>query len=459
MGKIICIRPGSLAEELGLVAGDKILEVNGQKLRDIIDLSFSLSEEEVDMLVEHENGEQEMISFDKDYDEELGAEFESAVFDGIRRCANNCYFCFVNMIRPHMRKSLSIKDDDYRMSFLYGNFITMTNMVEADFKRIEQFHLSPLFVSIQAMNPELRAQMLRCRKAAEIAEQLDRLERAGADYHTQVVLCAGLNDGEELERTLQELEARRPHVLSVAIVPVGVTKHRRDPYPLRQFDREGAESVIAQVRARQEKSRRETGNTFIYLGDEFYFLAGREVPPLEEYDDFPQLDNGIGLTRSFLSDWEREKRTQAHSSGKKPYCLDVISGSSVAPVMEKLAAEAMRRRNHLQVRVIAVPNRFFGETVNVSGLLVGRDILWALQEAGGERDGILIPEAALRAGEDIFLDDYSLAELRGAFPHTRIEPVKNGSDYCRALYDWENYHKERCAERDYMWQSNAGYTR
>ena len=212
LGKIIRIQPESLAEELGLAVGDKVLEVNGQKLRDIIDLSFSFADEEIDLLIEHEDGEQEMISFDKDYDEELGAEFESAVFDGIRKCANNCCFCFVNMTAPNMRESLSVKDDDYRMSFLYGNFITMTNMVEADFRRIEQFHLSPLFVSVQAMNPALRAEMLRCKRAADIAGQLDRLEAAGADYHTQVVLCAGLNDGAELERTIRELSERRPHV-------------------------------------------------------------------------------------------------------------------------------------------------------------------------------------------------------------------------------------------------------
>ncbi|MBQ1511035.1 MAG: DUF512 domain-containing protein [Selenomonadaceae bacterium] len=458
LGKIIRIQPESLAEELGLAVGDKVLEVNGQKLRDIIDLSFSFADEEIDLLIEHEDGEQEMISFDKDYDEELGAEFESAVFDGIRKCANNCCFCFVNMTAPNMRESLSIKDDDYRMSFLYGNFITMTNMVEADFRRIEQFHLSPLFVSVQAMNPALRAEMLRCKKAADIAGQLDRLEAAGADYHTQVVLCAGLNDGAELERTIRELSERRPHVLSVAIVPVGITKHRRDPYPIRQFDLAGAGEVIDQVSAWQEKSRRETGSTFFYLGDEFYFLAGRELPSEEEYDGFPQLDNGIGLTRNFLCDWEKESLGEG-SGRQQPVRLDVISGTSVAPVLERLAGKAMEQQEDLHVRVIPVPNRYFGETVNVSGLLTGRDILLTLKEIKGERDGILIPESALRAGEDVFLDDYSLKELCEAFPKTRIEPVKSGRDYYRALHDWENYRKDRSGETDYMWQSNAGYTK
>ena len=457
-GKIIRVLPGSLAEELGLAAGDRILEINGQGLRDIIDLSFSFAEEEISMLVEHGDGEQEMISFDKDLDEELGAEFESAVFDGIRKCANNCCFCFVNMVPPGMRESLSVKDDDYRMSFLYGNFITMTNMAEADFKRIENYHLSPLFVSVHAMNPELRAQMLRCKQAVRIGEQLDRLERAGADYHAQVVLCAGLNDGKELERTIRELAARRPRALSLAIVPVGITGHRRDPYPLRQFGREGAGAVIDQVAAWQEKCRRETGSTFVYLGDEFYFLAGREMPPVEEYDGFPQLDNGIGLTRSFLCEWEEERRAADHSR-RNPARLDVISGTAVAPVMRRLAQQAMGEQEGLRVRVLPVSNQYFGATVNVSGLLTGRDILSALRENGGRRDGILFPESALRAGDDVFLDDVSLQELRDAFPNVRIEPVGNGRDYYCALHDWENYSKERGAETDYMWQSNAGYTK
>ena len=276
-GIISRVNEGSLAEELELVPGDKIIAINEQLLRDIIDVSFAMADEEIDLTIEHADGEREIISFDKDFDEELGVEFESAVFDGIRKCANNCYFCFVNMIAPDMRDSLSIKDDDYRLSFLYGNFVTMTNMGPADFKRIEQFHLSPLYVSVQCMNPELRAQMLRCKGAARITEQLENLEKAGAEYHTQIVLCAGLNDGEELERSIREIAARRPHALSMAIVPVGITKYRTDPYPLQQFDREGAARVIDMVEKWQKKFQQEEGRTFLYLGDEFYFLAGRET--------------------------------------------------------------------------------------------------------------------------------------------------------------------------------------
>ena len=454
-GVILRVYPDSLADELELVPGDKILSINGQNLRDIIDLSFAMADEEIDLLIEHADGEQEMISFDKEFDEDLGVEFESAVFDGIRNCANHCYFCFVDMIAPNMRGSLSIKDDDYRLSFLYGNFVTMTNMGPADFKRIEQFHLSPLYVSVQCMNPELRAQMLRCRGAAKIAEQLDRLEQAGADYHTQVVLCSGLNDGEELERTIRDIAERRPHALSLAIVPVGLTKYRDDPFPLNQFDAEGAARVIDQVEKWQRKIQREEGRTFIYLGDEFYFLAGREVPPSEFYDGFPQLDNGIGLTRSFINDWDNTApKSDAYED---PVYLDVVTGTAVAPMLRKLA-ESVQKAN-LHIRIVPVENDHFGHTVNVSGLLTAKDIMKKLDSLEGKRTGILIPESALRSGEDVFLDDVTLAELQAHYPKVRIEPVQGGRDYRNALTGWLEYHKDRSGETAYTWQSNAGYTK
>ena len=457
-GVILRVNPGSLAEELELTPGDKILSINGQNLRDIIDLSFAMADEEIDLLVEHPDGEQEMVSFDKDFDEELGVEFESAVFDGIRNCANHCYFCFVDMIAPNMRGSLSIKDDDYRLSFLYGNFVTMTNMGPNDFKRIEQFHLSPLYVSIQCMNPELRAQMLRCKGAAQIAQQLDQLEQAGADYHTQIVLCSGLNDGAELERSIREIVARRPHALSMAIVPVGITKYRDDPFPLKQFDAAAAAKVIDEVEKWQRKLQQESGRTFIYLGDEFYFLAGREVPTTEFYDGFPQLDNGIGLTRSFINDWDSAAAKQPNSAGyDEPVYLDVVTGTAVSPVIRQLA-ESVQKEN-LHIRIVPVENEHFGHTVNVSGLLTAHDILNKLKSLDGQRHGILIPESALRSGEDIFLDDMSLAEFAAQFPDARVEPVQGGSDYYQSLTDWNSYHKNRSNETAYTWQSNAGYTK
>ena len=453
-GIILRVLEGSIAEELELVPGDKILRVNDMPLRDIIDFSFAMADEEIELLVEHANGEQELIAFDKDYDEDFGVEFEHAVFDGIRSCANHCYFCFVDMIAPDMRHSLSVKDDDYRLSFLYGNFVTLTNMGAADFSRIERYHLSPLYVSVQCTNPVLRAEMLRYKGASDILGQLAKLEQAGADYHTQVVLCYGLNDGEELERTIRDITARRPHALSLAIVPVGLTKHRSDPFPLVQFDREGAARVIDQVEAWQERMRAEEGRTFIYLGDEFYFLAGREVPSAEMYDGFPQLDNGIGLTRNFIEEWV--KAGVAMDEEDDEARIAVVSGTVVAPVMEQLAREL--DPDARRIHVLPVVNEHFGATVNVSGLLTGHDIMQALQSLPHTVDGVLIPASALREGEDVFLDDMSLDAMRASFPSVRIEPVATGRDYREALAAWGAYHRER-PSGGYTWQSNAGYTK
>ncbi len=453
-GIILRVLEGSIAEELGLVPGDKILAVNDMPLRDIIDFSFAMADEEIELLVEHANGEQELIAFDKDYDEDFGVEFEHAVFDGIRPCANHCYFCFVDMIAPDMRHSLSVKDDDYRLSFLYGNFVTLTNMGAADFSRIERYHLSPLYVSVQCTNPVLRAEMLRYKGAADILGQLAKLEAAGADYHTQVVLCYGLNDGEELERTIRDITARRPHALSLAIVPVGLTKHRSDPFPLVQFDREGAAHVIDQVEAWQERMRAEEGRTFIYLGDEFYFLAGREVPSAEMYDGFPQLDNGIGLTRNFIEEWVKAGAAMDEEDDEAR--IAVVSGTAVAPVMEQLAREL--DPDARRIHVLPVVNEHFGATVNVSGLLTGHDIMQALNALTHEVDGVLIPASALREGEDVFLDDMSLDAMREFFPSVRIEPVATGRDYREALAAWGAYHRER-PSGGYTWQSNAGYTK
>lgn len=423
-GKISRIEAGSLAEELELEVGDKILKVNGKTPLDIIDLSFLLAEEEIELLIEHADGERELIEFEKDVDEELGAEFESAVFDKIRRCKNNCVFCFVNMIAPNMRKTLSIKDDDYRLSFLFGNFITLTNLTAKDFRRIKSYHLSPLFVSVHTMNPALRAKMLRTPLGANINQQLDELEKSGVEYHTQVVLCKDLNDGAELDFTIAEILKRRPHALSLAIVPVGVTKYRRDKFLLKQFDKKSALKVIAQVEAFQKKIRAETGRTFVYLGDEFYLLAEKELPPAEFYDDFPQIENGIGMTRNFIEEFGAKKISVA-----KDFFVDVVSGTSFAKVLKRLVDAP-------NVRILPVENKFFGERVNVSGLLTGGDIIAALE--GGERDLILIPATALKAGEEIFLDDVTLKELENKFLPAKVIPIRDGEEFRRILEEKVN---------------------
>lgn len=417
------IEIGSLAEELELKVGDKILKVNGKTPLDIIDLSFLMAEEEIELLIEHADGEREIIAFEKDVDEELGAEFESAVFDGVRRCKNHCVFCFVDMIAPNMRKTLSIKDDDYRLSFLFGNFITLTNLTAKDFKRIKKYHLSPLFVSIHAMNPELRAKILRTPLGAKINSQLDELERAGVDYHTQVVLCKDLNDGAELDFTIAEILKRRPHAQSLAIVPVGMTKYRCDKFLLKQFDKVSAAKIIEQVERWQQKARADFGRTFIYLGDEFYLLAEKELPPVEFYDDFPQIENGIGMTRNFMEEFYSLTANSYQPTAK----IDVVSGTSFAKVLKNLVAD------NPNVRILPVENKFFGSKVNVSGLLTGADIIAALKNIGGERDLILIPATALKASEEIFLDDVTVDELRKIFAPAQVLLVHDGAEFRKIL--------------------------
>lgn len=453
-GKIIRINEDSLAEELELKEGDKILEINGQPLRDIIDLSFALADEEIEMLVEHADGEQELLVFDKDCDEELGAEFESAVFDGIRRCGNKCYFCFVDQVPPAMRSSLYVKDDDYRLSFLYGNFVTLTNIGPIDIKRIEKLHLSPLFISVHTMNMELRKKLLGCERADMLKEQLTALEEAGVEYHTQVVLCPGINDGPELDYTIEQLYMRRPNVQSLAIVPVGLTKFRDGCYPLTQYNRKTAAAVIDQVEKWQERFVDEIDENFVYLGDEFYLMAGRELPSTEEYDGFPQLDNGIGLVRNFIDEWNEAAEFDGNGYDK-PLHLTVVSGEAFAPVIKELT-DGLAVKN-LTVDILTVKNDFFGEMVNVSGLLTGVDIKKALLSVT-DSDGVILPECALRSGENVFLDDIPLTDIEEAV-NKRIMTALGGDRVRRLLTHWFDSEETDTEETAYMWQSNAAYTK
>lgn len=453
-GIISAIHQGSLAEELELVPGDKIISINEQELTDIIDLSFALADEEIEMLIEHENGEQEIIAFEKDMDEELGAEFESAVFGKIRQCANNCYFCFVDQVAPNMRDSLYIKDDDYRLSFLYGNFVTMTNMGPRDLERIHRLHLSPLYISVHTTNPKLRGEMLRTKRGELIMEQLAKLNEADVEYHTQVVLCPGLNDGAELDRTIQDIISMQPYAKTLGVVPVGLTKFRENCYPLKTFDAQGAKKVIEQVRHWQEKMRKQTGKNFIYLSDEFYLLAGEPLPKAEEYDGFPQLDNGIGLTRNFIEQW---KETEINPNNyQKLLNLDIICGKSAGKVIKNLVDEL--NIDNLNANVLALENEFFGHEVTVTGLLTGQDIIKNLKQNKANRDGIIIPNCALREGEDIFLDDYTLEDIKKAFPDEEVKVASDAIMLKNLLADWHNIKCER-SKAIYTWQSNASYTK
>ncbi len=406
-GTICRVQEGSIAAGLGIVPGDALLAVNGKAVRDIIDLSFALADEYVELLVARQNGEEELFAVEKEYDQDLGLEFAAAVFDRIRPCANKCVFCFVDQMPPGMRESLYVKDDDYRLSFLYGNFITLTNLGPRDFARIRRLHLSPLYVSVHATDGAIRAALLGNPRAADILGRLRELTASGIDLHAQVVLCPGLNDGPVLERTITDLYALAPGVLSLAIVPVGLTRHREKCRPLRGFTPAEAENVIAAVAAWQRRSQTETGSSFVYLADEFYLACGHPVPAYDDYDGFPQLENGVGIVRSFLAEWAE---TAVKTSGyKDPLQIDVVCGRSAAAILAPLLG-AFALPN-LAVRLVAVENAFFGPGVTVTGLLTGADIAAALRRETGPRDGVILPGVALRKGENIFLDGRSPEDL------------------------------------------------
>lgn len=401
-GLISSVKHGSLAEAAGIKAGESLLTVNGSSLRDIIDLSFLLADEQVVLKLAGADGTEREITIDKRIDEDLGLEFESAVFDKVTTCYNKCVFCFVDQMIPGMRKGLYVRDDDYRLSFLYGNFITLTNMKDEDFDRIIQTHMSPLYVSVHATDPEVRCAMMKNRFAGELMDKLKRLFDAGITVHTQIVCCPGYNDGDVLKRTYADLRALAPMVETMAVVPVGLTKNRAHLTPLRLFTPEEAREIVTTVTEWQRECRQSLGKSFVYLGDEFYILAGMPLPQADWYDGFPQLENGIGLSRNFLEEWQEANKI-APVKGEVNSVIPV--GTSAYKVLQPLI-EDFNAKTGMQHRLIGVENEFFGSTVNVTGLLCGSDILNAVKGA----ESIILPEVVLNS-DDLFLDDMSYAEF------------------------------------------------
>ena len=409
LGLISAVRKNSLAEAAGIVAGDKLVAVDGVQVKDIIELSFYTSDYEVELELENAQGQRRQVHIDKYPDEDLGLEFEAAVFDKVSTCYNNCIFCFVDQMIPGMRKGLYVRDDDYRLSFLYGNFITLTNLKEEDFQRIIQTHMTPLYVSVHATDPKVRCEMMHNRFAGELMDKLERLFAAGIEVHTQIVCCPGYNDGEILSKSFQDLYARHPHVLTMAVVPVGITKHREGLHPLRTFTKEEAAALIDQVTPWQRQCREETGKTFIYLGDEFYLLAGRDVPTAEWYDGFPQLENGIGLTRSFVDEWQATLPSLSSYQAASPAVIPV--GESAFTVLQPLL-DALNKQFSTAHSFVPVPNQFFGGKVNVTGLLTASDILRTCKESGKR---LILPAVVLN-NDKLFLDDTDLEQFRKEYP-------------------------------------------
>lgn len=427
LGLISAVRKNSLAEVAGIVAGDKLVAVDGVQVKDIIELSFYTSDFEVELELENAQGQRRQVHIDKYPDEDLGLEFEAAVFDKVSTCYNNCIFCFVDQMIPGMRKGLYVRDDDYRLSFLYGNFITLTNLKEEDFQRIIQTHMTPLYVSVHATDPKVRCEMMHNRFAGELMDKLERLFAAGIEVHTQIVCCPGYNDGEILAKSFQDLYARHPHVLTMAVVPVGITKHREGLHPLRTFTKEEAAALIDQVTPWQRQCREETGKTFIYLGDEFYLLAGRDVPAAEWYDGFPQLENGIGLTRSFLDEWQATLPSLSSYQAASPAVIPV--GESAFTVLQPLI-DALNKQFNTAHSFVPVPNQFFGGKVNVTGLLTASDILSTCKESCKR---LILPAVVLN-NDKLFLDDTALEQFRKEYPG-KVDIAKDAKELLHLLLE------------------------
>jgi len=409
MAVIDKVTEGSISEQAGITAGDKLISINDLPIHDMLDYQFLASDDEITLLIEKADGEQWEIELEKDYDEDLGLHFNGFIFDKMKRCKNKCIFCFIDQLPEKMRATLYTKDDDYRYSFWYGNFITLTNLTESDWQKIIAMRLSPLYVSVHCMDPEIRAKMMNNPEAANIKAQLKRLSDADIMIHTQIVLCPGINDGEILKDTIEQLAAMHPCVQSIGIVPVGLTGHRNKLADLRVFDLKEIQDIITLIDGYQTRFRKEPGYGLVYLADEFYLAAGQPVPGDEYYDDYSQIENGIGLSRILLDDFSAlEAQLPTEVPPRKVFLL---TGESALPVMFTIS----RRLNAiagLTVEVLPVKNSFFGGNVSVTGLLTGSDIIDFLG-INYKGENIIIPEVVFRDGNDVLLDDVSIAEIAG----------------------------------------------
>lgn len=407
-GLVSKVVPGSIGEEAGIRPGDSLIEINGNLIRDYIHYKYLIADEHIDIKVLTANNEYLMVDIEKGYDEDLGLEFENSIMDKPKRCNNKCIFCFMDQMPPNMRESLYFKDDDYRISFLHGNFITLTNVSDEEMKRIADLKLSPLYVSVHTTNPSLRIKMMNNPNAGDIQGQLKTLVNNGIQIHCQIVLCPGINDKGELDKTIKDLSALWPGIKSVAVVPVGLTKYRNGLFPIRAVNESDALQVIRQVEGWQQKFKKKFRYNFVFAADEFYLTAGKEVPAYDSYEDFPQLENGVGLISIFKKEFESIK-IDLPKDLEFYKELTVVTGVLAEKLMRGIIDE-LNRINNLKVNLYPVKNNFFGDNITVVGLIVGRDIIDQLKDKslGSE---IIIPEVMLKEEEYVFLDNMSPVQV------------------------------------------------
>lgn len=436
------INPGSIAEEMGIEAGDQLLKINDNEIEDIFDYQYLVQDDHLDVLIKKADGEEWLLDIDKDFDEDLGIEFENGLMDDYRSCSNKCIFCFIDQMPKGMRPTLYFKDDDSRLSFLQGNYVTLTNMSDADIDRILKYHLSPINISFQTTNPELRCKMLGNRFAGDALKKVDRLcaEDSGIELNGQIVLCKGVNDGDELERSIRDLTKYLPNLQSVSVVPVGLSKYREGLYPLEPFNAEDAANVIETIESWQKKVYNEYGMHFIHASDEWYFLAGRDFPEAERYDGYLQLENGVGMMRLLIDEFDEafDDVLDDHAKELKEVKRDIslATGRLVYPCIRDMAKRAMDICPGLNVKVYEIVNEFFGERITVSGLLTGQDIIKQLK--GRELGTLLyLPENLLRSGEDYLLDDVTVSDIERELGIPVGIAKCNGRDLVSELFGFE----------------------
>lgn len=433
------ILPGSIAEEFELAPGDRLISINGHEIEDIFDYQFYAEDTYIEILIEKPDGEQWILEIDKEEDEDLGIEFDNGLMDEYRSCHNKCIFCFIDQMPKGMRDTLYFKDDDSRLSFLQGNYVTLTNMSEHDLDRIIQYHLSPINISFQTMNPELRCKMLNNRFAGEALKKVDRLNEAGIEMNGQIVLCKGVNDGEELAFSIREMMRYIPNLQSVSVVPVGLSKYRDGLFPLEPFTREDAREVLSTIHHYQNESYQKYGNHFIHASDEWYILAGEELPQEENYDGYLQLENGVGMMRLLLNEFEEavKELQEKISVGTLDFSSREISMATARlayPFIRDMAARMMEMVPGLMIHVYEIRNDFFGEMITVSGLLTGQDLIAQLtgKELG---EALYLPQNVLRSGEEVFLDDVTVTEMEKAL-QVKVDIIKSsGRDFVNAVLD------------------------
>ena len=434
------VEENSIAEEMGIEPGDFLLEINGNPIEDVFDYHYLLNDTYVEVLIRKQDGEEWLLEIDKDYEEDLGIGFENGLMDQYRSCTNHCIFCFIDQMPPGMRDTLYFKDDDSRLSFLQGNYVTLTNMKKEDLDRVIHYHLSPINVSVHTTNPKLRCTMLHNRFAGDILEKMQRLYDAGIEMNGQIVLCKGINDGEELERTIRDLSAFLPYLVSLSVVPVGLSKYREGLYPLELFGREDAVEVLDRIERWQDRLYRERGTHFVHASDEWYLLAQRPIPQEDTYDGYPQLENGVGMLR--LLDTEvRECLDDLEADDRRIRCT-AATGMLAADTI-RACCDAVREKNpNVEVQVKSIRNDFFGNQITVAGLVTGTDLLAQLQGQDlGEK--LLIPCHMLRSGENVFLDDVTVEEIEKQLNIPVVVVDEKGEDLVHSILNPPSSGKHR----------------